>query len=478
VSATGRRRRLFGTAARLSGFLAVLLAAVLALTAFNTERAFTSRAMTTTNNDLAAALLNFSRAAADTPPAALRSFSVRYLSHQVLPAGEVVVVRLPGGAELGSAGSSRLLRSAALRSLLVHPPTRTVTRQVDLDQAAFETELSPIVERGRVVGTFVAAADLAQLRTEQHSVFWLVFGEAGVALLAAVAGTFLLLRRLLRTVGDITTTAQAIETGEVDQRIGDPGTDDEVGQLASTFNSMLDRIDDSMTTQRQMLSDVSHQLRTPLTVARGHLEVLERVGADNPAEVRETIRVVIDELDHMRSMVERLLLLGRALEPDFLELERLDLRSFVADMFDVGQVLAPRHWLVDPVPDLVLQVDVAKLRGAVLNLLDNAVHATGADDVIEVSASRGPDGSVAIAVDDSGPGIPEHLRAGSLSRFGRPGASDTDGSGLGLAIVTAVAEAHGGRLELGVSARGGCRAAIVLPPGRVLAHEPRPLVPT
>jgi signal transduction histidine kinase len=84
---------------------------------------------------------------------------------------------------------------------------------------------------------------------------------------------------------------------------------------------------------------------------------------------------------------------------------------------------------------------------------------------------------VTIAVDDSGPGIPEHLRSSSLSRFGRPGAADTDGTGLGLAIVRAVADAHGGRVELGRSARGGCRAAIVLPPGCVTAREPRSLVP-
>jgi signal transduction histidine kinase len=362
---------------------------------------------------------------------------------------------------------------------LARGATHTITEQIDLVPGRpFVVEASPITQGRRTLGVFVAAADLSQLRADQHSVVWLVFGEALVALLAAVAGTFLLLRRLLRSVGDITSTAQAIESGEVDQRIADPGTDDEVGQLASTFNSMLDRIDDSMTIQRQLLSDVSHQLRTPLTVARGHLEMLERLGTDDPAEVHQTIAMVIEELDHMRAMVERLLLLGRALEPDFLEVEPLDVRSFIADMFDAGRVLAARHWIVDEVPDLVLDVDVAKLRGAVLNLLDNAVHATGADDVIELSATVLCDGAVAIAVDDSGRGIPEQQRSASLSRFGRPGAADTEGSGLGLAIVAAVAEAHGGHVELGVSARGGCRAAIVLPPGRVVARDPRSLVPS
>ncbi len=194
--------------------------------------------------------------------------------------------------------------------------------------------------------------------------------------MGAVAGAYLLLRRLLRTVGRITTTASAIENGDLERRLGDQGTDDEVAQLAATFDSMLDRLDASMTVQRRLLSDVSHQLRTPLTVAKGHLEVLARQENPDLDDVHETIGVVVDELDHMSSLVERLLLLGRALEPDFLQVERLDLRTFLSDLFDSARVLADRHWVLTDVPDLVLEVDVAKLRGALLNLIDNAIRAT------------------------------------------------------------------------------------------------------
>ena len=286
-----------------------------------------------------------------------------------------------------------------------------------------------------------------------------------------MAGAYLLLRRLLRTVGRITTTAASIEHGDVDRRLGDQGTDDEVGQLAATFDAMLDRLQAAMVVQRRLLSDVSHQLRTPMTVARGHLEVLARQPTADLAEVRETVGVVVDELDHMRALVERLLLLGRALEPDFLQVEALDLRTFLSDLFDAARVLADRRWTLAPVPDLVLELDVAKVRGALLNLIDNAVGATQAGDVIALRADRAADGGVLLAVEDSGPGIPPEQVERVLTRFGRLGSADREGSGLGLAIVTAVAEAHGGTFALGASAMGGCRATISVPAGRVSVGE-------
>ena len=112
--------------------------------------------------------------------------------------------------------------------------------------------------------------------------------EALIALAAGVTSAFLLLRRLLRTIGRITTTADVIGQGSLDERLGDQGTRDEVGDLARTFDAMLDRVDTSMRSQRRLLSDVSHQLRTPVTVARGHLEVLSR-GPDR-AEATRSMR--------------------------------------------------------------------------------------------------------------------------------------------------------------------------------------------
>lgn len=470
-----RRERLWrppGTAARLVAFHALLLAVVLAAVTYETERAFTSHALDTTDRSLAAQLSGFGRAAAARPVGqSLDAFAIQYLRSSVLPRGEMLVVAVPPAPTVGSAGSEALLHSPAVASLASGPPRRSGFARSDVAGVPTEVLTSPIRSGPRPIGTLLVAARLDQLTADQRRVLALAGAEAAVALVVGVAAAYLLLRRLLRTVGTMTTAAAAIGSGDLDQRLGYPGTDDEVGQLAATLDWMLDRLSQAMVSQRRLLSDVSHQLRTPLTVARGHLEILVRTGTGDPAEVRATVATVVDELDHMRALVERLLLLGRALEPDFLAVQPVDVRSLVAELVDAGRVLAPRRWGPPLAPDLVVEVDEAKLRGALLNLMDNAVHATGPGGRIEVWAGQRQDGSVELVVDDGGPGIPPDQLAVALARFGRPGTADSTGSGLGLAIVKAVAEAHGGSFEIGPSPLGGCRATIVLSASRVLGPE-------
>lgn len=466
----GTGRRWPGTAGRLVGFHVVLLTVVLGAITFETEQVFTSHALGTTDSSLAAEAAGFTSAAARRPPGeSLAGFTAGYLRSRVLPAGELVVVGLPDGSRVGSAGSQALLGAPDLTRLLATPPRTSTFTRWTVAGVPTEVLVLPLRSGAAAAGTLVVSARLDRLASDQARVLWLAVGEAVVAVVVGAAGAYLLLRRLLRTVGDMTARAAAIGGGDLDQRLGDPGTDDEVGQLTRTLDWMLDRLALALGSQRRLLSDVSHQLRTPLTVARGHLEVLARTGTSDPAEVRATVGVVVEELDHMRALVERLLLLGRALEPDFLDVRLVDLRTLMGDLLQASRVLAPRRWSSATPPDLVVEVDEAKVRGALLNLIDNAVRATRDGDVVELGAELRADGSLVLAVDDSGPGIPEGQRAAALARFSRPGAADTDGSGLGLAIAAAVAEAHGGRLALDRSALGGCRAALVLPAARVVA---------
>ncbi len=467
----GSGHRRFGSATRLAAFLALLLAAILSITAFETERVFTHQSMASATRSLVSEVDSYQKAAIGTAGPGLEATTTAYLQSRVLPQGETIMVALPDGRQLGSAGSAQLLRTRTIQATLARPPAFTRSYRSTLGGVDTLYLVAPMRTGAHSFGTMVVAADLSQLHTDQNRVLVLVVEEALIALIGAVAGAYLLLRRLLRNVGRITATAASIEGGELDRRLGDQGTDDEVGQLAATFDSMLDRLEAAMTVQRRLLSDVSHQLRTPLTVARGHLEVLARQTSFSLLEVRETSAVVIDELDHMRALVERLLLLGRALEPDFLEVEHLDLRTFLSDLFDAAKVLAPRDWSLPPVPDLVLDVDVAKLRGALLNLIDNAVKATAPSDTVRIAARLDPDrNTLSLVVEDSGPGIPDDKLASVMERFGRLGSADREGSGLGLAIVGAVAEAHGGAFELGRSELGGCRAAIMLRGDRIMAQ--------
>lgn len=446
-----------------------MLAVVLGVVVAALVRNFTSSYEAIAARGLAAELQSYRTAAAarsaDSP---LSTFTFRYLQSHALPSGDIVLVAITGAHPLGSPGAGPLQQDPTVRAILAAPPVSTVAEVIEFRGAPTQLVAAPILEGSRAVGTYIATSNLSALEAERSRVLELSLAEAAVALAAGVASAYLLLRRLLRTVGAITTTAEEIGEGDLDRRLGDQGTDDEVGQLATTFDSMLDRVESAMTLQRRLLSDVSHQLRTPLTVARGHLEVLERTDLGNAHAVRETVDLVLDELEHMRALVERLLLLGRAMEPGFLAPVPIDLRSFLADLFEAVRVLASREFDLAPVPDVVVLADPAKLRGALLNLVDNAVKATGDGDFIGLAARIEPaSGRLTLAVEDSGPGIPPAQRDAVLDRFARPGARDSDGSGLGLAIVKAVAEAHGGEVAIEDSSHGGCKISVVLPASRV-----------
>lgn len=467
---TGRPRRIrLGTAGRLALFHALVIAAVLAIVVVQFTQAFASRYETTITNDLSENVRAFSEGAAGRPATqSLAAFSRSFLASHGAVAGDVMIISVPSQhLALGIGGAGALAAAPQVATLLRRPPRATVLSDVTLHKTPQEVLAAPIVEGGKVVGTFVTAGSLAGYERARTRGLQLAIGEGLITLLAATLSIYFLLRRLLGSVYRLTRTARDIGLrGDLDVRLGDQRAGDEVGEMAATFDAMIDKIDAAVAVRRRLLADVSHQLRTPLTVMRGHLEVMSRGPLDDPAEIRTAVGVVVRQLDHMRGLVERMLLLGRSLETDFAEVVPVDLRSLLADIADAAQVLAPRHWEVGAVPDVVLPADLDKLRGAVLNLIDNAVNATQPSDTIALSAilqGGAKPTFVDIMVDDSGPGIPLDERESVLGRFSRPSATDSSGTGLGLAIVEAVARAHGGRAIVGHSPLGGCRVIIRMP---------------
>ena len=461
-----------GSAGRLAIYQSFILAIVLGVVVVGLVRNFTSSYQSVAASSIGTELREYEQQALKQRPANLEAFTANFLRTHALAPGDVVVISLSGHDRLATPGSRPILASAAVRPWLQAPPERSIAVSTVIGGHPTELVVAPILAGNKAVGTFIATSDLGAFANERSREIVLSIALGVIALLVGMLSTFLLLRRLLRTVGRITTTAEEIGSGTLDQRLGDQGSNDEVGELAKTFDAMLDRVQAAMTAQRRLLSDVSHQLRTPLTVVRGHLEVLERSGADDPVQVRETIDLVIDELDHTRAVVERLLMLGRAMEPDFLDTRPVELRVLLGEVYDGVRVLADRQFLLPDVPDLVVELDAEKLRGALLNLVDNAIHATAPGDAIALVAKVDPVADVLqLSVEDSGPGIPEDQRAAVLQRFSRPGARDRDGSGLGLAIARAVAEGHGGWIAIDTSDLDGARVTIVLPGTRILTSE-------
>jgi signal transduction histidine kinase len=223
--------------------------------------------------------------------------------------------------------------------------------------------------------------------------------------------------------------------------------------------------------QESFLHDVSHELRTPITIARGHLELLRRSG-ENGHEPE--VSVAMDELSRMDRIVERLLLLVRAGEADFVShAEEVDLETLIEDVAMRWAEIAPRVWRVGDLARGTIRTAQDALRIALDALIENAVAHTEETDAIELR-TRSDNGQVAIDVADEGRGIPREALDKIFERFARADPSRTrgrDGVGLGLAIVDAIAKAHGGRCTV-KSSPEGTTFTLLLPGFR---SAPRPM---
>jgi signal transduction histidine kinase len=218
----------------------------------------------------------------------------------------------------------------------------------------------------------------------------------------------------------------------------------EVQGVAEMRASLLER-------QERFLHDASHELRTPVTIARGHLELLRREQPDAPE-----LDVALDELGRIERIVERLLLLAKSEQQGFV-FEEIDLEAYLSDLFIRWSEVAPRAWRLDVDLEGRLLADPEALRDALDALLENAVKYTDPGDAVELAAQTDGAGGVVIEVSDSGSGVPPEALPRIFDRWARADGARTrerGGAGLGLAIVAAVARAHGGRCSVKPLARG------------------------
>jgi len=242
----------------------------------------------------------------------------------------------------------------------------------------------------------------------------------------------------------------------------------EVRGVAEMRASLLER-------QERFLHDASHELRTPVTIARGHLELLRREQPEAPE-----LDVALDELRRVERIVERLLLLAKS-EQQALAFEEIDLEAFLSDLFIRWSEVAPRAWRLDVDLAGTMLADSEALRDALDALLENAVKYTDPGDSVEVAARADGTGGVVIEVSDSGRGVPPEALPRIFDRWARADTARTrerGGAGLGLAIVAAVAHAHGGRCSVQPLPRGTAfrlhlpvRIAPVSTPGPTPAAE-------
>ena len=222
---------------------------------------------------------------------------------------------------------------------------------------------------------------------------------------------------------------------------------------AEEHRSLLER-------QERFIHDASHELRTPMTIARGHLELLQ-----SATETQPEVEVALDELSRMDAIVARLLVLAVADEPDFLQTAEIELEPLLEDVFMRWSGLAPRAWRLGPLASGRLHVDADRLRAALDVLLENAVKYSPPGAAIELRATpRGRD-EVVIEVEDEGCGVPPEALSRIFDRFARADSARTraaGGVGLGLAITDAIAKAHGGSCSV-TSTGAGSIFALRLP---------------
>jgi signal transduction histidine kinase len=291
-----------------------------------------------------------------------------------------------------------------------------------------------------------------------------VIAGAGLALLAGL----MIATRAMKPIAELTETAREIErTRDPGKSIPIPDSDDEITELARTLDGMLQALDASrdeqtamLRRQREFVADASHELRTPLTSVLANLEFLAET---LDGEQGDAARAALRSSKRMRRLVQDLLLLARADARRVARRERLDVGRVVIEAAAELEPVADGHALSVDTSPAVVDGAADELHRLALNLMENAIKHTPEGTRIHAAVGS-ENGHVLLTVEDDGPGIPQALRDKIFDRFVR-GEGDRGGSfGLGLSIVRAVAESHGGSVEVAAPVDGrGTRFVVTLP---------------
>ncbi len=282
---------------------------------------------------------------------------------------------------------------------------------------------------------------------------WLLGLPALVAGLTVAVARWMV-GRSLRPVEAMRAEAAVITASELDRRIPNPGTGDELEQLAATFNDTLGRLEASSEATERFAADAAHELRSPLTGIRAAVEL--RAGGD------ELLTDAIGELDRANRLIDDLLLLARS-EASPAQGVEVDLDDLVREDVATARIAFPAVTFETDLEPARLLGDQDRLRRVVANLIENA--ADHCQSRVAVSL-RSLDGSLRLIIDDDGPGIPGPERERVFERFARldeSRARSTGGSGLGLALVAEIVGDHGGTVTIGEAPLGGARLEVTLP---------------
>ncbi|HBB32836.1 MAG TPA: two-component sensor histidine kinase [Cyanobacteria bacterium UBA8803] len=316
----------------------------------------------------------------------------------------------------------------------------------------------PVQMRGETLGVFVVVNLLSGELDEINEAVTVIAQIAITVLVVASVLAWLTAGRVLAPLRSLTEIARSINESDLTGRIPVRGKD-EIAELTITFNQMLDRLEAGFLSQRNFMNDAGHELRTPIAIIQGHLELMD----DDPQEQQETLAIVFDELDRMNRLVNDLLLLAKTEQSNFLNLETVEIETLTQELYTKAKALGARDWRLEATGSGFLTVDRQRITQAVMNLAQNATQHTQEGDEIGIGSAISAEQAY-FWVRDTGVGIPLAEQSQIFERFVRGSRRRRcEGTGLGLAIVRAIAQSHGGRVELKSQLGEGAAFTIVIP---------------
>jgi two-component system OmpR family sensor kinase len=319
----------------------------------------------------------------------------------------------------------------------------------------------------------LASQPLEAIEDELESLREILYLATPGALLLAGLGGWFLARRGLAPVAAMARSARQIGAGSLDRQLPVANPRDELGQLATTFNELLARLNAAFARQRRFMADASHELRTPLSVMSTAAGVTLKKPHREEEEYREALQMMAEQTRRLSRIVQDMFTLARADAGRYpLQRRPLYLNDLLEEVARAGGVLASGKGVtfeLANLPEASFEGDEDLLRQMILNLVDNAVKFTPAGGVVRLGLER-RGGEYRLSVSDTGPGIPVEARDHVFERFYRAdqarSRAEDGGAGLGLAISRWIAQAHGGTLELADSDHHGATFVARLPAPR------------
>jgi len=274
-------------------------------------------------------------------------------------------------------------------------------------------------------------------------------------------------RRVLKPVSDMAQQAASLSAANLSDRISVEGAKNELKDLAMVINDMLDRIEVSYNSQKQFVSDASHELRTPIAVIQGYVSMLKRWGKTDPDVLEEGISAIAQEADSMKELVERLLFLARHDKKTLmLEMEVFDPLEVMSEVHREARMLSKEHeFAMNPAQNALISGDKDMIKQLMRILLDNAIKYTPAGGSITLGVKKDRTHCI-LTVSDTGAGISAEELPKVFDRFYRcdeARKSQTSGHGLGLSIARIIVAAHGGKLKVRSKVGTGTTFSVLLP---------------